>query len=507
MCSYVSRNLPCPMGDKCNYAHNKLEQLYHPERYKRKFCQFHPNNIHKCDYGDYCSFAHKENEIVIELLHNIKQDEYFYLYKYKTVFCPYISEHDRNLCVYAHNPQDLRRDPSQTKYNAIQCSFWSQGQIYSYEEGGCPKQMECENCHGWKELEYHPLYYKTKPCNNGKKCNKKDCPFYHSNSEKRQVKVTSQLTRSLFLLNNSPLKPKVANNAGSSQAFESEPLKASSEKKLDSAQQRTLVPLFIPFKLNESDNMRKPDVRSCGFGSFLPSTNFTEDEFAGSSIKPKVQTFELHANKFGSGSISGEVNSEKSRPETTKNLFSQPVDLWGSFQPGHEDKLEDFLKSIHRSSQSKPGRESYMNKSFDSNDESSTQEKMETFTEKSAGLSNQQFKKSFVSSLEKKGLSHTIQYLINPMIDLKALKSFSQKDFHLFPHISQEEKLKIVKIIQDILEEDALLSEVNTVNDFEVQGRSFFSDEGSFSKQLGSFDKDQDFMFNLTNQLERFSHQ
>lgn len=188
LCPAIEKNLECQLGDDCQYAHNKVEQLYHPERYKRKFCLFHPHKIEKCDYRNFCSFAHNENEIKIELLHNLKQDENFYLYKYKTVFCPYIYDHDRSQCVYAHNPQDFRRDPLTYKYNPVQCPDWSQDQIFNYEQGKCPRGMKCEKSHGWKELEFHPLYFKTKNCSNSHKCIKKDCPFYHNNGDRRTIK-------------------------------------------------------------------------------------------------------------------------------------------------------------------------------------------------------------------------------------------------------------------------------------------------------------------------------
>lgn len=183
ICYYISRNQICPRGDNCEYSHNKVEQLYHPEKYKKKFCLYHPHNLQKCDYGNYCSFAHSESEIQIELLHNLQKDTHFYVNKYKTVYCPYIYEHDRNQCIYAHNPQDFRRSPLLYKYEPSQCPNWVQGQVFSYEEGNCPKQMDCNLCHGWKEIEYHPLCYKTKLCNNAKNCIKIDCPFVHSEKE------------------------------------------------------------------------------------------------------------------------------------------------------------------------------------------------------------------------------------------------------------------------------------------------------------------------------------
>lgn len=48
--------------------------------------------------------------------------------------------------------------------------------------------MNCGKCHGWKELEYHPMNYKTRQCSNGTKCPKgKICPYYHTPSEKRKL--------------------------------------------------------------------------------------------------------------------------------------------------------------------------------------------------------------------------------------------------------------------------------------------------------------------------------
>ena len=43
--------------------------------------------------------------------------------------------------------------------------------------------MDCEFCHGWKELDYHPDKYKTMPCNAPQTCQKPDCPNYHSEED------------------------------------------------------------------------------------------------------------------------------------------------------------------------------------------------------------------------------------------------------------------------------------------------------------------------------------
>jgi hypothetical protein len=56
----------------CKKCHNKIEQLYHTDRYKIKFCLSYPNRLEHCEYGEYCSFAHDEESIKIPLLHKME---------------------------------------------------------------------------------------------------------------------------------------------------------------------------------------------------------------------------------------------------------------------------------------------------------------------------------------------------------------------------------------------------------------------------------------------------
>lgn len=87
--------------------------IFKIDTYKTKFCTFYPLNIDQCEYGKYCSFAHSEEDIVIELIHNLEYDEDFFMFYYKTVWCPFnLTSHDKvnyikyikkALCVYAHN--------------------------------------------------------------------------------------------------------------------------------------------------------------------------------------------------------------------------------------------------------------------------------------------------------------------------------------------------------------------------------------------------------------------
>lgn len=54
-------HIPCQKSNcSCERSHNKIEQLYHPTRYKTKFCQFYHKDPNACDYRDFCSFAHSK---------------------------------------------------------------------------------------------------------------------------------------------------------------------------------------------------------------------------------------------------------------------------------------------------------------------------------------------------------------------------------------------------------------------------------------------------------------
>ena len=185
LCPHILSNF-CPCDDNCPFSKNKVEQLYHPERYKKKFCSNFPYQINKCDYGQFCSFAHNEGEIRTELLYKQKQDDNFNMTKLKTIFCPFKNDHERSTCPYAHNVQDYRRNPQLYHYEPEECPYWKKtDSISSYEQAGCPKMLECNKCHGWKEYEFHSGVYKTRPCTNASRCQKKECAYFHSNKDKR----------------------------------------------------------------------------------------------------------------------------------------------------------------------------------------------------------------------------------------------------------------------------------------------------------------------------------
>lgn len=112
------------------------------------------------------------------------------MFYFKTEWCPFNKEHNKAQCDYAHNWQDFRRKPHIFDYNAMElCENWQAGTFISKYDEGCILQAACLKCHGWKESEYHPLNYKTKPCED-KKCNGNfECPFYHGNHDRRIINV------------------------------------------------------------------------------------------------------------------------------------------------------------------------------------------------------------------------------------------------------------------------------------------------------------------------------
>ena len=188
LCPYIEQEKElCPFGDNCSKAHSRVEQLYSPLKYKSRFCSFYPNNLQNCEYGDYCSFAHQEQEIAVPLIHHYDFDADFFIFHYKTVMCPFNqNKHDKSSCVYAHNWQDFRRKPQEIRYEPVPCQNWKTGDFVTNYEDGCVNGFDCNKCHGWKEYDFHPMNWMTKPCPKGKGCNKKrECTFHHNNSEKR----------------------------------------------------------------------------------------------------------------------------------------------------------------------------------------------------------------------------------------------------------------------------------------------------------------------------------
>jgi hypothetical protein len=189
LCPEVAGGKVCHKYENCIYSHSTVELFYHPSKYKTKFCSGIVPGLKtgKCSYGTFCSFAHSESELRTKKLHMMEKTPEFFRFSYKTVYCPFSHQHDKSACEYAHNVQDYRRDPTVTTYSPETCRKWiGSAEISKYEDGGCNYNEACNKCHGWKELEYHPKFYKTKQCTHGEKCSRTDCGYLHPNEQVKQ---------------------------------------------------------------------------------------------------------------------------------------------------------------------------------------------------------------------------------------------------------------------------------------------------------------------------------
>lgn len=193
MCAFAKDGNPCPFRNNCKDCHNSVELNYHPNNYKRRFCIYFPDSLEKCKFGEFCSYAHSEQDILSELIHNFNFDNDFFAFHYKTSFCPINHiQHDRSLCVYAHNWQDYRRKPHKYYILPEVCPDWNNSKVILNYDEGCKRGINCQYCHGWKEPEFHPFVYKTKKCECSKEaCPRLNaCPYYHSPEEQRYGGVT-----------------------------------------------------------------------------------------------------------------------------------------------------------------------------------------------------------------------------------------------------------------------------------------------------------------------------
>lgn len=141
-----------------------------------------------CEYADFCSFAHTENDLSVELIEKFDPDMDFYLFHFKTVWCPYKEDdHERDVCVYAHNWQDYRRKPSIFSYSHEMCKNWDTKKMITSYQDGCPLEYRCIYSHGWKEQEFHPEFFKIKSCLHGQNCEKPHCPYFHNENDKKKT--------------------------------------------------------------------------------------------------------------------------------------------------------------------------------------------------------------------------------------------------------------------------------------------------------------------------------
>jgi len=159
---------------------------------KRRFCATFPQ-VGKCKQGASCAYAHTREEVLgpvcseaEERLEGVGSD--FFMWTYKTQWCPIGSFHDWQECIYAHNYQDYRRDP-RLGYSTLVCPDWEKGNRNPDYCTRCPRGFSCGYAHGAKEQLYHPGYFRSVLCNDhfhGKRCPRgRQCAFFHKKKEKR----------------------------------------------------------------------------------------------------------------------------------------------------------------------------------------------------------------------------------------------------------------------------------------------------------------------------------
>jgi hypothetical protein len=115
----------------------------------------------------------------------------FFMYQFKSHWCPITVQHNWQSCLYAHNYQDARRSPSMG-YGPQPCPHWDKKERAPLYGQRCPNGVLCPHSHGAKEQLYHPLYFKTVVCwdythvRDG--CPRgKLCAFFHRRKDQRRV--------------------------------------------------------------------------------------------------------------------------------------------------------------------------------------------------------------------------------------------------------------------------------------------------------------------------------
>merc|ERR1719277_2678596 len=87
----------------------------------------------------------------------------FFMYRYKTLWCPKGVQHDWHTCPYMHTYQDARR-PISIGYGHRPCPHWNKDDAGTEYSQRCPMGVLCPYSHGAKEQLYHPHSFKTAVC-------------------------------------------------------------------------------------------------------------------------------------------------------------------------------------------------------------------------------------------------------------------------------------------------------------------------------------------------------
>jgi len=310
-CPVSQADQKCTNGDYCIQSHNQVELFYHKEKFKTKFCSYYHSSKdvsevnNDCPYGTFCSFAHYEREIRIELIHKLDKTLDFFIYNFKTVVCPFDHKHDKSVCEYSHNLQDFRRNPRKYVYEKKNCSKWDNKKtVLNYSEG-CPDGYGCLYCHGWKELDFHPMSYKTTKCKHYKgNCEKGAlCPFYHYYESKRIV--DEQLKKDY------ELKIKAKHQQG---------FKFNYSKNLPSQNLQLSIGAepYVPGQLNKSQLINTGKTNSHLLNNSQIGASAQQKKHNSLFKNNQLEPYDTHSNK------SFNIAIEKNYIFNTKNTYNSP---------------------------------------------------------------------------------------------------------------------------------------------------------------------------------------
>ena len=62
MCSKILNNEICSLSINCGFAHNKVEQQFHPLPWKSSVCDDSPSSVLECPRIFFCPYRHFDDE-------------------------------------------------------------------------------------------------------------------------------------------------------------------------------------------------------------------------------------------------------------------------------------------------------------------------------------------------------------------------------------------------------------------------------------------------------------
>lgn len=102
----------------------------------------------------------------------------FRMFEFKVRRCARGRSHDWTECPYAHPGEKARRrDPRKVHYSGTPCP--------DFRKGSCKRGDSCEFAHGVFECWLHPTRYRTQPCKDGTRCQRRVCFFAHTAEQLR----------------------------------------------------------------------------------------------------------------------------------------------------------------------------------------------------------------------------------------------------------------------------------------------------------------------------------